>query len=434
MMRILIIADEVWNDSIHGNNVLTNWFEDFPAEFAEIYCSPGIPKNSVCKKYFQITDKEMVYSILKNTRAGKSFFGDFRKTQDVEGYNSTDVKNIEFMRKYFGNILRSLKTYVWNIGKINEKELKNFLDDFRPDIIFSVRFAHSKILRIEKMVYEIAKVPIVAFTGDNEYSLKRFSLSPFFWGNLMYQRKYLRNMIPKYSLYYTLSVDQKNEYKKAFSGINVKLLHKCGNYYLDDLSKKRINRPIKIIYAGKTYMNRWKTLNQIGKCLKKINIDQKKAELHIYTNEKLRKKIKDKLHDGKNLFLHRGVTTEELKEIYLNADIALCVESFNLSDKLTTRVSFSTKIIDCLASSCAVVFVGWKENAGFKYLKKEDAAICVASKKEIGKSITEIITNPMLIEIYRKKAEKCCVTKHRKKIMQERIYNDFAKIIGENKK
>ena len=62
MMRILIIADEVWNDSIHGNNVLTNWFEDFPAEFAEIYCSPGIPKNSICKKYFQITDKGVIYN------------------------------------------------------------------------------------------------------------------------------------------------------------------------------------------------------------------------------------------------------------------------------------------------------------------------------------------------------------------------------------
>lgn len=36
-MKILIIADEDWNDVVFGNGVLTNWFTGFEAEFAEIY-------------------------------------------------------------------------------------------------------------------------------------------------------------------------------------------------------------------------------------------------------------------------------------------------------------------------------------------------------------------------------------------------------------
>ena len=72
-MRILLITDEVWNDNIHGNNILTNWFQDFDAEFANIYCSPGQPLNNCCKKYFQITDSMMLKSMLSGKRAGKAF-------------------------------------------------------------------------------------------------------------------------------------------------------------------------------------------------------------------------------------------------------------------------------------------------------------------------------------------------------------------------
>lgn len=34
IMRVLLITGEEWNDAVYGNNVLTNWFEGFDAEFA----------------------------------------------------------------------------------------------------------------------------------------------------------------------------------------------------------------------------------------------------------------------------------------------------------------------------------------------------------------------------------------------------------------
>ena len=52
-MRILILSNEVWNDKINGNNVVSNWFEGMQAEFANIYCSPEKPFNKCCNEYFQ---------------------------------------------------------------------------------------------------------------------------------------------------------------------------------------------------------------------------------------------------------------------------------------------------------------------------------------------------------------------------------------------
>ena len=45
-MRILLITDEIWNDLVFGNNVLSNWFDGMQeVEFAQICATPGRPYN-----------------------------------------------------------------------------------------------------------------------------------------------------------------------------------------------------------------------------------------------------------------------------------------------------------------------------------------------------------------------------------------------------
>lgn len=430
-MKILIITDEVWNDSINGNNILSNWFSNFPAEFANIYACPGLPQNKCCKRYFQLTDKMMLNSIVSRKSAGRILQVDDVYVYDNKPYNSTDIKGIEFMRRHTGNMLRLCKTIVWNFGKYNEQLLKKFITDFSPDIIFSARFAHSKILRIEETVLKYTNCPIVAFTGDNEYSLRRFNFSPIFWINLFYQRRRLRNMMHRYALYYTLSEEQKDEYEKKFR-CNIKVLRKCGEFN-DNLSKKNINMPIKIIYAGKLYMKRWKTLATIGRSLSSINKNEVKMSLDIYTRDKLSKKQRKILNDKENIKIVGGVHPDELKRIYQNADVVLHVESFGLKERYATRVSFSTKIIDCLCSGCAVMAIAWKEHSGLTYLKKEDGAICIDDIKQIPTVLKKIVNNPNIILEYRKKAWICGKKNHSQdKVMQE-IYADFEELINENR-
>lgn len=71
-MKILLITHEEWNDYVYGNGVLTNWFTGFDAEFAQIYLSPGLPNNTICKKYFHISDAQMVNSIVGREKVGRT--------------------------------------------------------------------------------------------------------------------------------------------------------------------------------------------------------------------------------------------------------------------------------------------------------------------------------------------------------------------------
>ena len=93
-MKILLITSEEWNDYVFGNGVLTNWFTGYDAEFAQIYTSPGLPINSCCEQYFQITDSQMVKSIFGGGKAGHQVSRVEKSTEIAEAKQNAQRKGV----------------------------------------------------------------------------------------------------------------------------------------------------------------------------------------------------------------------------------------------------------------------------------------------------------------------------------------------------
>lgn len=422
------MSSEVWNDKINGNNVITNWFEGMQAEFANIYASPGEPFNQCCKKYFQITDLMMLKSILSGKNAGKILSdADTGIGMNVNEAEVEPKRFYAFLKSISGDFLRLMRELLWLMGRYDVEALKRFIDDFKPDVIFSERMASCKMLRIEKTVSEISDAPIFAFTGDDEYSFRQLKFSPFFWMNRMMVRKMLRTMVKRYKIYYTLSEEQKVYYEKEF-GCRCEILRKCGESDAE-YSPHKVHKPIKMIYAGKFYCNRWKMLGKIVNVLKAVNRDETKIILEIYTRDIPTRQQKKLLDDGKNSFIMGGVSQENLKRIYENADIALHVESIDRKNRLATRLSFSTKIIDCIFSGCAVMAFCWNQHSGWTYLKREDAAMCVSTEEELKCELRKICEDPSYVDRYAKKAYLCGRKNHQKQEVQKKLLMDFNTVI-----
>jgi len=428
-MKILVLSNEVWNDKINGNNVTSNWFEGMDAEFANIYASPDKPYNKCCKNYFQITDAMMAKSIIGGRKAGKKIvFGDSDRNSDIFSFAEEEPKKLyAFLKSISGSFLRLIRELIWLWGRYNKDAMKCFIDDFHPDIIFSERMASVKMLRLEKIVSELTSVPLVAFTGDDEYSLRQIRFSPFFWINRFMVRTRLREMQKRYKIYYTLSQEQLEDYQKRF-GCNMKILQKCGSFE-DEYEKREIHKPIKLIYAGKFYMNRWKVLGEIANVLKKVNKDGVKAVLEIYTGDKPTRTQSALLDDRINSFIMGRVSQEKLKEVYRNSDIALHVEARANRYALATRLSFSTKIIDCIFSGCAILAYCRDDQSGWLHLKREDAAICVSTPSELETVIKQICQNPELVNEYAKKACECGKRCHDRENVQKMLLHDFESVV-----
>ena len=151
--------------------------------------------------------------------------------------------------------------------------------------------------------------------------------------------------------------------------------------------------------------------------------------LDIYTQEKVTNEQRKALMLSTDVVLHKPVKPEELVGIYKNADIALHVESFDKKYKYATRVSFSTKIIDLMASTCAIIAICWDKHEGFQYLKKNDAAFCISDTEQIKSTLENIVKNPELIKNYSKKAYDCGKANHNNLLIENNIRNVFEKVI-----
>lgn len=429
-LKILIIADEVWNDEIHGNNVLSNWFNGFNAEFAEIYCSPGSPKNKCCENYFQLTDLMMVKSLV-GKRAGRKFqisLTEMQHENDTIHAEQMPIGFYRFMKTIAGDGIRSIRDMIWLAGRYDKKAMLEFINDLNPDVVFCPRLLTPKLLRLERTVRGMTDAPFVAFTADDEASLMQVNYSPVYWIRRLLFRRAFQKHVKNYKHYFTFSEEQASDYTRDY-GVPATTLYKSGNFN-GEFVPKPFSPPVKLVYAGRLYCNRWKTLAAIGNALDEINADGIKMTLDIYTQEKPTKSQLKALSPNDYLRINGSVRSDELVQIYKKADIALHVESFDKKYRYATRVSFSTKIVDLMASSCAIMAICWEKHAGYQYLKKHDAAFCVPALDNIKSKLHIIVNNPDLIQHYAKMAWECGINNHNQSIIQNKLKDVFEDSIN----
>ena len=155
--------------------------------------------------------------------------------------------------------------------------------------------------------------------------------------------------------------------------------------------------------------------------------------MYVYSQSSLNEEQKAALSEDKFIHFMGCVSPTELPRIYKEADIALHVESFDKRFMLETEHSFSTKLTDLMASTCAILAICWDRNSGWRYVKDNDAAICLSSYEEILPKMQEIVANPTIIQEYARKAAECGINNHNRERIQKQIRDVFEKVIAQAK-
>lgn len=417
-MNILIISYEPWCDTNNGGNVLSGIFDSFSgADFAQIYCSPGFPDNSVCNKYFQLTDTMLI------KKRGKAFVTDNAEKgsapQDTEWLKERTSNTL--FREFF--LLG--REFLWKLFPWKTKELEEFITGFSPDIIFAPCYSFAHMSYIALYAQQLTGKPIVSYISDDNYSLRKISFSPSFWINKLITRKAIRSLMSKCELIYTMTSAQKREYEAIF---NKPFRILCKSADFNEVHPNELHDPIRFIYGGALYLKRWKPLGEIGLALDEINREKPVAVLDIYTGTKLSKRMIKALGKSRGVRVNPAVSYDRLVDEYKASDIAVHVESFDKKNFLMTRLSFSTKIIDCMKSGCAVLAIGPKGQAGIDYLEENNAAVCVRGKEDISKAVKRLTSNTALIREYAGRAIELGKKSHGKAENTRMIKNDFENI------
>lgn len=426
-MNILVITDVLWRNDNGVGNSYTNIFEGMPdVKIANICTQSGISENDVSSACFQISEGRLIRNLKDKTFPT----GEVEKKTETQTVASGDDSIARLIKRLRYRIFFWAREIIWKIGRWNSPELRKFIDDFKPDLIFAQVQDKMYQNRIVKFVQEYTKKPLMIYVWDDVYSMKQFSLSPLYWIDRLMQRSSIRGLAKRSSKVYAISKEQVEEYRKVLKR-PTGLLYK-GRDFETEPETKALNNPIEILYTGNLYSGRYKTIAKFCEYLKDLNRDGQKAVLKIYSASPLSDKEINAINIPDTSYFMGRTTETEVQKLQTDADMLLHIEPFTLKGSLLCRLSFSTKLVDYFNKKKCIFAVGHSRCSSMKYLKRNDAAIVCESYGEMAEALKKVLESPDMVNEYAKKAWDCGSRNHRIEDIQKGLIKDFEEAINES--
>jgi len=430
-MRILILSRTPWRDDNSFGSSFSNIFGNIDeVEIANIYCSGGVPDTKVATRFFQISEKMILQNLFnKKNKSGQVVsVASHSDISIAENLENKEQKIFRFFQKNRFQVFMWFREIIWIFGRWKSKELNKFIDEYNPDLIFLPIYISPYMNRIGLHIKKYSSKKMVGYISDDNYTLKQFSLNPFFWLDRLVNRRLVKKAVDACQILYVISGIQKKDYDICFKK-DCKVLYKGGNFDIAPSQRVSVNKPIKLLYTGNIGAGRYKTLALIGEVLDKINANEIKAIFEIYSQTPLNRSIKSSLLPHKNIVFGGSISQQEVKKKQNEADILVHVESFDLKERLLVRQSFSTKIVDYLQAARCIFAVGDKETASIDYLLNNDAAVVATDRIGIELKLLELIYSPEKILISGKKAWDCGSKNHKIIDIQSGLLQDFKNVL-----
>lgn len=429
-MKILVLSSTPWNKDNSFGNTYSNLFEGIEnLELANIYCSYGTPKNDINGIYFKINEKSLIKNLLDSRiETGRVI----QKDEKHINLSAKETNVIKSVKKKRWRIFFWGRRFIWYIGRWKSKNLNDFIINFDADIIFVPLYHSTYLNNIILYIKKLTGLKMVTYVSDDVYTLKRISANPFYWIDRLTTRRIIKKVVSQCEFMYVISDIQKLEYEKIFKK-DCKILRK-GEYFNDEKrdNKTEFNKPVKLVFTGNIGTGRWKSLSFIARALEKINNEEIKAQLYIYSMTPMTDAMKKKLSSEGNVFLMGGVPAENVPTIQSNSDILVHAESINLKERLEVRHSFSTKLVDYFKANRCIFAIGKEDVASIDYLIKEDAAIVAKNENDVFVKLSKLVSDQELMLEYANKAWACGKKNHQIKGIQNNLYKDLKSLVEDD--
>lgn len=431
-INVLVITKSPWSDTNALGNTYSNFFSDWDNyNFANLYLREELPDNKVCNKFYNITEKNILKNTLKPWEIGKEFTIDQLNIMKSEVKYEVNTKREKYILDLFRNngsvFFHVLRELIWKIGTWNNRKLADFVKDF--DIIVIAASGPVYLQNIANYCLKKSNASLIMFFSDDTYCYT--NTRPI---NNIYKffiRSAIRKSVDNSTKLYGASIKLCEEYREYF-GKDIKPLYK-GCSFEKVNSKKNYSLPIKIVYAGNLFYGRDDILAKMADQIVRINESTEKINLEIYTTTTITNEIDKNLNRGNSSKIMGSLPYEDIKKVLNRADIVLHVESFDKNQIKTTRLSFSTKIIDCMQSGSCMMAIGPDSIASIDYLLGIDGVIVVTDPSNIRNELDKIVNDPDSLKLKTEKLAKFARENHDVCQMRYGLQKDFLELCSENK-
>ncbi len=416
-MKVLIISHNCFSETQNMGKTLASLFSRFEKdELMQLYLYPSIPNTDNCDNYFRITDKDVIKSILKRSSCGNIVEpqpnmenGLFDTPDSEKSYNS--IKRNSFF-------VRRVRDIVWMLGNWKSRELKNWLKERKPDVIF---FALGDAIFSQNIAMWAAKylgIPLITYVCDDYYfygKQGRLSDKLLNFGLIKNIEKTIKSSKRIVTICDRLGEDYQKEFGTPYTTVMT-----GSSFEIDSLKAENIKSQLS--YIGNLSLGRWQSLLEIQSALNKINFENNSNYELVYygrENENLAKKI---TYGG---FLD----AEGVKKVMAESMLLIHTESFIENYKQRVKYSVSTKIADSLASGRCLLAYGPEQIASMQHLVNNDSAYCITNKNELFDKLSLLLNDYELILKYGKHGIETAKKYHSTENNSDILYNLFSNLV-----
>lgn len=418
--KVLIVTRGAWDEDKGTSSTLSNLFSDYGSDkIATIYIEARSPKTRCCDLFFQIPEISMVKKLFNwRVKIGKRI-----DTRTEHNQNPNDIRHedkaLQYVRGHRSKLYTWLRELLWSLNLWKTKELKSFINEFNPDVVWLDGSTNVFLDRLYLYVLRKAEKPGLIYLMDDNYTYKSMvGFHPLYYA---LHRITMRKVVKRCRGVLTISPKMKREFDSIFK-VNSTVITKGIDYANIDYSQTVIHKPVRLLYMGQIIYGRDYTLASVIRALDEINKNELAIKLYIYTKNIIPDHLKKVLNESSSFELKEAVPYNTVPEVIAENDVLLFMESLNPKYNRDARLSFSTKITDYLASSKCIFAVGPDDCAPLEYFHDNDCAIIAHNQEQIKDGLLKLL-NAETINNYSLKAYNVGKSNHDKKTIQNRLYN-----------
>lgn len=422
-LKVLVVSRTVWDESTASTS--NNLFEKLDKiELAHIYIETKKPNSSLCHSFFQISEYSLIKKIFNwKTKTGQKIDISYVENESIA---KKEASTMDYVRNHRSFIYTVLREFLWLLNGWKTKELREYIKDETPDVIWFMGSPLILMNRLMRYVVKVSKKPYCIFEMDDVYAYQINGFKPTQRLYRYFLKANVKKLMRGVSQLFVISPKMKKEYDRAFHLDSI-VLTKGIDFSTVTYQPYESHTPIRLVYMGQVIYDRISTLEMIGRVLDQIDAKEKRFVLSIYTKNSVDVVTKEKMTKNGSVLFCDPVPYSEVKNVLDQNDVVVFVESLNERFKRLARLSFSTKITDYLASSKCVLAVGPADSAPIEYLKDNDAAFVASNDEELKDVLCKMLVASNL-EAYSKKAFSCAVKNHNKDSIDKMLYQKLIDV------
>lgn len=374
MSTVLVISTNGFS-RVNCNKTYESIFSAFDKQ--QIYSFFTRPQDSCldytyCQSYYSVSESDIIRSLLKKSSACGSIIhgidnGSMQDMNDTHEKTSPANSSIYNFFRQMNSLKENLflKDMLWNTNLWWTKELKNWLDSIKADVIF---FHDPGIMSFHSLLYKIVNylnIPYIYYVTDDYYK---------YYTETWLQRKYLEKLFPicKQTLKgaakrYCIGDMMAKEYLELF-GVSFDTVMNCVKMPAEVELTKTNNRIAS--YFGGLHLDRWKMISRFA--------DLFSGDVLVYTSTPLEDEMKVGLTKP-NIKLMGCVYGDGLVSAMRKSDILLHIESDDLKFMQRTKLAVSTKIPEYLSTGKLTIGFGNPNLASMRILSDNQIGLVIDS-------------------------------------------------------